>query len=98
MPVQTQFPIESKIHGTPMFDRIMYFVASATFLMLTTCHSVALAQEAPNVLLIAIDDLNDWVGCLAEHPNARTPSIDAPSAWSMASSAETLRVRSPARM
>jgi len=31
----------------------------------------------PNVLLIAIDDLNDWVGCLGGHPGARTPHIDA---------------------
>ncbi len=31
----------------------------------------------PNVLLIAIDDLNDWTGCLGGHPQARTPHIDA---------------------
>src|SRR5688500_13108148 len=31
----------------------------------------------PNVLFIAVDDLNDWVGCLGGHPQARTPSIDA---------------------
>src|SRR5262245_63708194 len=31
---------------------------------------------APNVLFIAIDDLNDWVGCLGGHPQARTPNID----------------------
>jgi arylsulfatase A-like enzyme len=31
----------------------------------------------PNVLFIAIDDLNDWVGCLDEHPQAHTPNIDA---------------------
>ena len=31
----------------------------------------------PNVLFIAIDDLNDWVGCLGGHPNAKTPNIDA---------------------
>jgi len=30
----------------------------------------------PNILLIAIDDLNDWVGVLDGHPNARTPNID----------------------
>ena len=33
-------------------------------------------QEPPNVLLIAIDDLNDWVGAMAGHPHARTPNID----------------------
>ena len=32
--------------------------------------------ERPNVLLIAIDDLNDWVGCLGGHPQAHTPNID----------------------
>jgi choline-sulfatase len=30
----------------------------------------------PNVLFIAIDDLNDWVGCLDGHPQVQTPSID----------------------
>ena len=30
----------------------------------------------PNILLIAIDDLNDWVGCLGGHPQAWTPNID----------------------
>ena len=33
-------------------------------------------QTRPNVLFIAIDDLNDWVGCLGGHPDARTPNID----------------------
>lgn len=30
----------------------------------------------PNVLFIAIDDLNDWIGCLEGHPQAKTPNID----------------------
>jgi len=29
-----------------------------------------------NVLFIAVDDLNDWVGCLGGHPQVRTPHID----------------------
>lgn len=29
-----------------------------------------------NVLLLSIDDLNDWTGCLGGHPQARTPNID----------------------
>ena len=37
----------------------------------------AVAQESrPNVLLIAVDDLNDWVGVLGGHPQAKTPNID----------------------
>ena len=31
----------------------------------------------PNVLFLAIDDLNDWVGCLKGHPQVQTPHIDA---------------------
>ena len=31
----------------------------------------------PNVLFIAIDDQNDWIGCLNGHPQAKTPHIDA---------------------
>ena len=35
------------------------------------------AEGKPNVLFIAVDDLNDWVGCLGGHPQAQTPNIDA---------------------
>ena len=34
------------------------------------------AQGRPNVLFIAIDDQNDWIGCLDGHPNSKTPHID----------------------
>jgi choline-sulfatase len=37
---------------------------------------IAAIGPKPNVLFIAIDDLNDWVGCLGGHPQARTPNID----------------------
>lgn len=39
--------------------------------------SPANGDERPNVLFIAIDDLNDWVGCLGGHPQVQTPHIDA---------------------
>ncbi|MBI3680801.1 MAG: sulfatase [Acidobacteria bacterium] len=29
-----------------------------------------------NVLFIAVDDLNDWIGCLGGHPDASTPNFD----------------------
>lgn len=33
--------------------------------------------EPPNVLFIAIDDMNDWIGPLANHlPRAMTPNLD----------------------
>ncbi|MEM6799537.1 MAG: sulfatase [Planctomycetota bacterium] len=49
------------------------------FLLLTALVTPPLltAEAArPNVLFIAVDDLNDWVGCLGGHPQAETPHID----------------------
>ena len=34
-------------------------------------------SSPPNVLFIAIDDLNDWVGPLGGHPQVKTPYMDA---------------------
>lgn len=34
-------------------------------------------DKKPNVLFIAIDDLNDWIGCLDTHPQVATPHMDA---------------------
>lgn len=36
-----------------------------------------LANARPNVLMIAVDDMNDWVGHLGGHPDAKTPHLDA---------------------
>src|SRR5688500_14746391 len=41
-----------------------------------TAAADAAPQRRPNVLFIAVDDLNDWVGCLGGHPDAKTPHID----------------------
>lgn len=35
-----------------------------------------IAAERPNVLFIAVDDQNDWVGPLAGHPQVKTPHMD----------------------
>jgi len=32
--------------------------------------------EKPNVLFIAMDDLNDWIGCMGGHPQTLTPNLD----------------------
>lgn len=45
-----------------------------TFLMIGTV--AAADEQRPNVLFIAVDDLNDWIGCLGGHPQARTPNMD----------------------
>jgi len=36
----------------------------------------AASQARPNVLFIGVDDLNDWIGCLGGHPQAKTPNLD----------------------
>ncbi len=37
----------------------------------------ALAAKKPNVLFLAIDDQNDWIGHMGGHPLAKTPHLDA---------------------
>ena len=34
------------------------------------------ADRRPDVLFVAVDDLNDWVGCLGGHPRSVTPNFD----------------------
>lgn len=34
------------------------------------------APTTPNILFIIVDDLNDWVGALGGHPQAKTPNLD----------------------
>lgn len=36
----------------------------------------AIAQSKPDVLFIAVDDLNDWTSYLGGHPQTKTPNID----------------------
>jgi len=38
--------------------------------------SDAASVSRPNVLFIAVDDLNDWCGVMGGHPQARTPNLD----------------------
>jgi len=39
--------------------------------------SAATSEGRPNILFIAIDDQNDWVGHMGGHPMAKTPHLDA---------------------
>jgi arylsulfatase A-like enzyme len=34
-------------------------------------------RQRPNILIISVDDMNDWVGCLNGYPGVSTPNIDA---------------------
>ncbi len=44
-------------------------------LILCTFESAS-AEDRPNLLFIAIDDLNDWVGSMGGHPQTQTPNLD----------------------
>ena len=46
------------------------------FTIFISCNSQEIEVKTPNVLFIAVDDLNDWVGYLGGHPQAQTPNID----------------------
>ena len=47
------------------------------FLMGLLGSGVVLGAEKPNVVFIAIDDQNDWIGCMGGHPLVKTPNLDA---------------------
>lgn len=52
------------------------FVASLIALSVLVAPPALAEDRPPNILFIAVDDLNDWVGHLAGHPQASTPNID----------------------
>ncbi|MGY8767140.1 MAG: sulfatase [Pirellulales bacterium] len=53
--------------------RYLLTLFALTLLFSTT--SIA-EEKKPNILFIAIDDQNDWIGCLGGHPQVLTPNID----------------------
>jgi arylsulfatase A-like enzyme len=65
--VRADYRVKSR-HGTTPFEA----VEDAKSAIRASANS----QKKPNVLFIAVDDLNDWVGCLGGHPQAITPNID----------------------
>lgn len=50
--------------------------ANGLFVLLASSVSLAHAEDRPNVLFIAIDDLNHWVTHLGRNEQAKTPNID----------------------
>ena len=43
---------------------------------LALCSAPLKADSRPNVLFLAVDDMNDWIGCLESTPHAITPNLD----------------------
>ena len=52
------------------------FVLTQLLLSILLTGLVHAAPAHPNVLFIAIDDLNDWVGCFGGNPQVKTPNLD----------------------
>jgi arylsulfatase A-like enzyme len=60
-----------------MFIKTMNSILALVFLsMLLSCQANDQKNTSPNVLMISIDDLNDWIGVLGVHPDVKTPNID----------------------
>lgn len=52
------------------------FLATAFPAMAKKASCLTEIKSKPNVLFIVVDDLNDWIGCLNGHPQAKTPNMD----------------------
>lgn len=64
-----------------MKNCISLISAVSLIVVLSTCNSkkkeeIVKAPEKPNILVIAVDDLNDWIGVMGGHPQAKTPNMD----------------------
>ncbi|NNE36271.1 MAG: sulfatase, partial [Rhodothermales bacterium] len=69
------YPIHIRLHSSVLIAAVFAVLVCAG--QLSGCaQATDEVERPPNVLFISIDDLNDWVGALDGHPNARTPNID----------------------
>ncbi len=58
-----------------MILRVFYRLLAAFILFANGAASAA--PQRPNILMIAIDDQNDWLGCLGGHPQVQSPHLNA---------------------
>ncbi|SMP67283.1 Arylsulfatase A [Neorhodopirellula lusitana] len=74
-----------KKKGNLMRDRLLLsclmaivsaLVCSGSYAETPSVESSSTEASVPNVLFIAMDDLNDWIGCLGGHPQTITPNLD----------------------
>ncbi len=64
--------------GMPRLLVLFFFLAITLHPALgaTKKRAAASVRSGPNFVFIIVDDLNDWVGWLHGHPQARTPNMD----------------------
>lgn len=74
----------------PRFLKIKYFLAIGCSLLLAACDAPSQVKQEgaeqkgkPNVVMIIVDDLNDWIGAMDGHPDVKTPNIDRLAAEGM---------------
>ncbi|MEZ6129112.1 MAG: sulfatase [Planctomycetaceae bacterium] len=56
-------------------------ISGGFLFLLLLATSASMAAERPNVLFIAVDDLNHWVGHLKRNPQTITPNLDRLAGW-----------------
>ena len=63
-------------HNRSIVIRLLFITVSLELPL--AAHSILPAAETarPNVLFIAVDDLNDWIGCLGGNSDCKSPNID----------------------
>lgn len=54
----------------------LFIILSVAISLFVTAAMPVRAAERPNVLFIAVDDLNDWTGVLGGYPGISTPHLD----------------------
>ena len=59
-----------------LFGAVAALVVANGSLLRAAEQAGAQAKKRPNVLFIAVDDLNDWTGFLGGQPGAKTPNLD----------------------
>ena len=67
------------IKNTLINPSIVFLILLMSFTVsITGCNSTNedKTQQKPNILFIAIDDMNDWTGFLGGHPQTITPNLD----------------------
>lgn len=55
---------------------VFLWLIFVTNMSAVSANEKSLSQNKPDILFIAVDDLNDWTGYLGGHPQAKTPNID----------------------
>lgn len=64
-----------------MREKLSIFKIVVLLFLLGACNpnkkpEKSIKLEKPNIVLIAVDDLNDWIGVLGGHSQAKTPNMD----------------------